>query len=277
MKKITFVIPCKGRLHHIKQTLPKVIDLGNNDVIFVDYKCPQNSGQWVKDHYPLVKVILVEDDDGFCLPRARNIGAAHVETPWIFFIDADILTQSALGPWLSNELQEERIYRASLTNGQRDRETWGSFICPVNLFNNVGRYDEVFRGWGGEDEDIYRRLNKLKITTDYFPSTFIYPIRHNDNERTMYTDIKDIKIHHVSNELYMTAKYYFSSQFDGNHDLPFPIRNELMNNIKNKVIEWDTSGRPDNFPLTLKISLKKWLPKPYKMKIEAILNLIISN
>jgi len=277
VKNITFVIPCKGRLNHIKETLPRITNLGDNDVVFVDYKCPEKSRQWVKSHYPSVKVIYVDDDDGFCLPRARNIGAAHVQTPWIFFIDADILVQVELGPWLSNKLQGKLIYRASLINGERDRETWGSFICPSSLFNAVGGYDEVFRGWGGEDEDIYRRLNKLKITTDFYPSNYVKPISHGDDERTKYQIIKDIKINHVVNELYMTAKYYFSSQLDDDSKLPLSLRNELMKSIKDKVIEWDAIGRPDSFPLVLKTANKKWLPKPYRMKIETTLNLIIEN
>ena len=148
LNKITFITTCKGRLEHVKQTMPRIMALGEVNVVFVDYSCPQKSGDWVKSNFPSVKVINVIDDKGFCLPRARNIGALHASTPWIFFIDADILVELDLGLWLSNNLKPSIIYRASPIKGKRDTETYGSFICPAHLFIAVGKYDEVFREIG---------------------------------------------------------------------------------------------------------------------------------
>lgn len=277
LEKITFVTTCKARLDHVKKTLPRIMNLGEVNVIFVDYGCPQKSGDWVRLNYPSVNVINVNDDTGFCLSRARNIGAAHVATPWIFFIDADILVEPSLGLWLSKGLKFNRIYRASLVNGKLASEIYGSFICPTILFNKVGMYDEVFRGWGGEDEDIYRRLNYMRVYSDFYPSEHINPIHHDDNDRTKFYDIADKNSHHIISELYMLAKYSFSAVSSGNssssekYQIPISSRLKLMQRIKDKVIEWDATGRPEIFPIVLKFSANKWLPEPYQMKIETTL------
>jgi predicted glycosyltransferase involved in capsule biosynthesis len=41
----------------------------------------------------------------------------------------------------------------------------GLFIAPVKLLLSVGGYDEKFKGWGGEDNDLLTRLlNQKKLT-----------------------------------------------------------------------------------------------------------------
>jgi glycosyltransferase involved in cell wall biosynthesis len=277
LNKITFITTCKGRLEHVKQTMPKIMALGQVNVIFVDYGCPQKSGDWVITNFPSVKVINVTDDNGFCLSRARNIGAAQANTPWIFFIDADIIVKHDLGFWLSNNLKTYKIYRPSSINGKRDTETYGSFICPTNLFNSVGKYDEVFSGWGGEDEDIYRRLAKMSVISESYPSDYIKAIRHDDSERTKFYNITNKNLNHIISETYMAAKNYFSSTQYNNKQLSMSIRQQLMKRITDKVVEWDKSGRPENFPITLKFSHQTWLPIPNRLNIEATIQLKIIN
>ena len=79
---LCFVTTCKGRLDHLKQTLPLMAAVEDARCVVVDYGCPQGSGRWVQEHFPQVQVEFVTDDDEFCLARARNIGAKAVTSPW---------------------------------------------------------------------------------------------------------------------------------------------------------------------------------------------------
>ena len=72
MTTIACVITCKGRLHHLKQTLPLIVAMGTSEVIVVDYGCPDGTGDWVEANFPGVTVVRVDDDPGFSPARSRN-------------------------------------------------------------------------------------------------------------------------------------------------------------------------------------------------------------
>lgn len=80
MKQIAIVMTCKGRLHHVKQTLPLILEQDPDEMVFVEYGCPQNAGNWVAEHHPGIKVIYVNDDPGLCVSRARNMGARDTKS-----------------------------------------------------------------------------------------------------------------------------------------------------------------------------------------------------
>jgi glycosyltransferase involved in cell wall biosynthesis len=70
---ISFITTCKNRLSHIQETMPLLYaEAAKEEIIFVDYGCTQGSSDWVKAHYPKVKIVLVNDDPGFCAARASQ-------------------------------------------------------------------------------------------------------------------------------------------------------------------------------------------------------------
>lgn len=44
MESLTFVVGCKGRLSHLKMTLPILAKFPNASCIVVDFDCPEKSG-----------------------------------------------------------------------------------------------------------------------------------------------------------------------------------------------------------------------------------------
>ena len=234
MYPIAFVTTCKGRSHHIQQTLPTIIAESPAEIILVDYGCPDNTGDWVEEHYPEVKVIRVNDDPGFCLPRARNIGAAHSSAPWLCFIDADIKVKSGWLDWMSQSLEEGSFYRPSLADGRQLQEIAGTFLCTRAAFTTARGYDEVFRGWGGEDIDLYARLpQEANAQPAYYPNQFVEPISHADDERTTFHAIKNISIQSLINSCYVKAKVYLHSY--GIRDIPFAARQHMLNIISDSL------------------------------------------
>ncbi len=120
MSRIAFVTTCKGRLHHLKQTLPLLLAAGPDQIVVVDYACPDGTADWVKENYPQIDVVRVTDDPGWCLPRARNQGASQVDSGWICFIDADIKIDPSWVVWMQSSLEAGYFYRAAPIEGARD-------------------------------------------------------------------------------------------------------------------------------------------------------------
>ncbi|BEI35267.1 hypothetical protein PHIN6_07850 [Polynucleobacter sp. HIN6] len=163
-KKLTAITVCKGRLYHLMETLPLLVAMQNDlEVIVVDYGCPDGTGEWVRNYYPQVSVIKINDDAGFNLSRARNAGAKEANTPWLLFIDADVKVASHLSEWSDKNLQVKGYYVTS----SRGTELNGTFFVPKNAFEDVDGYDECYRGWGGVDmNNAYMHLiysNRFRI------------------------------------------------------------------------------------------------------------------
>ena len=87
---LTAITTCKGRLAHLKETLPTLCAAAGLDVVLVDYDCPEGAGAWAEAAHPDVRVVKVRDRPLFNLSEARNLGAAAADTDWLVFLDADV-------------------------------------------------------------------------------------------------------------------------------------------------------------------------------------------
>lgn len=199
---LTFVTTCKGRLDHLKQTLPLMVAAENTSCVVVDYGCPLQSGVWVQQNFPQVHVEFVTDDAEFCLARARNFGVRTVTSPWVCFIDADIRIQAGFAAWLNEPRKPSGIYRAP----PLAMTTWGTMLCRTDAFRAVGGYDEVIRGWGGEDDDLYLRMREAGGVDAEIPPELLDPIEHDDHVRTAFYPLKDRFLQHRINYLYTHLK-----------------------------------------------------------------------
>ena len=180
--KLTFITTCKNRLHHLKQTLPRMVEQSNAEVIVVDYGCSQGTAAWVRSHYPQIKIVTVGDDTGFSAARARNLGAADAKTDWLCFIDADIVLKADLGLWVAHHAFDGFLYQA---DPMPSPDAKGTVICQRSAYLNVGGYDEAYRGWMPEDGDFYASLEDIGIKRGWFSGNYLVPIPHGDNERAL--------------------------------------------------------------------------------------------
>ena len=177
---VSIITTCKGRLPHLQQTLPLMLNQSNSEVIVVDYSCPQKTADWVNENHPSVRTIVVDDVEKFNVSHARNIGASHAKGEWLLFVDADIFLQTDLCDWLSQHGKHGSFY---CTGNPDDGSTHGTVICPKKGFDEVGGYDEVFTHWGGEDTDLYNMLHLLNYKKLMYPADAIEAIVHGDEER----------------------------------------------------------------------------------------------
>lgn len=265
MLDVAFVTTCKGRLHHIKRTLPMLVAQSPAEIVVVDYGCPDGVGDWVDMNYPEVTVVRAEDDAGFCVARARNLGARKTTSPWICFIDADVQVMTGWGDWMKKNLDPRFFYRAAKDRGLRENETWGTFLCSRKAFELSDGYDEVFRGWGGEDDDLYRRLNFIGIAESSYPAKFVEPLRHGDEERLAFYDSKERDIHHCVARFYLEAKLQIMLMQSKKHHPPIDVRLKIMNLVNDSVRKWSDDRTQDLPEISFTTNGIGWLPKPYRM------------
>lgn len=177
---ISIVTVCKNRLHHLKVTLPEMCKQSHSEVIVVDYGCEQGTSAWVNKNHPTVKVLQVKNTTLFNLSHARNIGAAKANGRFILFIDADIILKDDLGMWIQNNAVTNEYY------ARKESDIYGTVILEKSNYLKINGYDEAFIGWGGEDNDLYYRLNMIGLKENIYPSNYTEGIEHGDEERFFY-------------------------------------------------------------------------------------------
>lgn len=203
---LSFVTVCKGRLEHLAQTLPLLAAQPGAETIVVDYGCPQGTRAWVRERFPGVVVVEVDDDPGFCVARGRNLGAAAASAPRLCFVDADVRLREGFAAWARDHARPRHYYRALPAT----EDVWGTVVCSAEDFAGAGGYDEAFRGWGGEDDDLYVRLEDSGCLASGFPAELAEPIVHGDATRLAQYEIKDKRTHNRVNQVYVAAKRHLA-------------------------------------------------------------------
>src|SRR3954463_187375 len=138
--RLSIVTTCKGRLHHLRQSLPLFLAQPDAEVIVVDYDCPDGRADVVPREFPAARVVAVKDRPHFDISRARNLGGDAASGEWLAFIDADIVVAPDFHQRLAPKLQPGTFHHFPRA---RASSLWGSCVMRRADFVAVGRYDEV--------------------------------------------------------------------------------------------------------------------------------------
>jgi hypothetical protein len=241
---IAVITTCKGRLHHLKQTLPAMAALRPDELIVVDYSCPQRAGEWVKANVPDARVVYNPGAYGFNLGRARNLGATAANSEWLLFVDADVLVKPGLIETLRAGIQHGTFYSPQPVSGANP-QLFGSFCCRARDFLTVRGYDEVIEGWGFEDHDLSGRLRLLGLREAHYSSNLLDTIPHDDSERHVRSDMRDRSENEAINACYTKAKHAISVAKGGNGNPPQEERRNLMIECRRLVGQWYQAGGRD--------------------------------
>jgi len=205
---VSFVIPCKGRLEHLKQTLPALNGQDGCEVIVVDYDCPDGTAAWVNANFPEMRVEKVENRPNFSASKARNAGLARACGDWVFFLDADVL--------VSRHIMRDLLVRNAAGSLPRDRYyvfgkfrkygVFGSNLAPRDAVVSMGGYDENYQGYGGEDRDYFTRLNYSGLKFEYLDTEPANIIAHTPKIRATYHAEQNGRKSLAVGRLYNTAK-----------------------------------------------------------------------
>lgn len=200
MSKLSIITTSMGCLEHLIQTVPAFIQK-NCECILVDYSCPDHCGDWAQANYPQVQVVRVTGEDKFSASKARNIGARAAKTPWLFFLDADILLSPDFSDEMLKRLEKGQFYT---DEDYVKKRRHGLIICNRDDFDSIGGYDERYEGWGEEDKDIIEALTSMGLQRGSYNSNLVEHIPH--EERSFYGKDRWLS--------FFTNRFYYSAKFD---------------------------------------------------------------
>jgi glycosyltransferase involved in cell wall biosynthesis len=196
LPRLVMVVTCKGRLSHLKLTLPGFLFQlpPTNKLVVVDYGDPDGAFDYCKSigDPRIVAVQLLTGTEIFNLSHARNCGANLLPSDILAFVDADSLLHA---DFLSQAAGLIRIGRAVLTRRNlRDRKSDTCGLCCVrtDVFHRVRGYDEAFQGWGPEDSDFYKRVNGIGVVHDFPAHLYPATLQHSNMERTRFYQCKNL-------------------------------------------------------------------------------------
>lgn len=185
---ITAVITCMGRREHLEMSLPLALSTFNQ-VVVVDWSCPQNSGEYASEEG--ASVIYQYGEHHFSCSKAKNLGASLVTSEYIAFVDADFLCMPELRSELKRLIAPDRmVLSARNADGSDISDTAGFIVCPTAAFRRVGGFDERWIGWGGDDIQLRGKLfleASLKVVR--VSGMALGAIAHSNLERSAYHSI----------------------------------------------------------------------------------------
>lgn len=259
MTVLSFVTTCKGRLAHLRQTLPLLAAQGPEcETIVVDYDCPEHSGAWVKANFPQVAVVDSGPQAEFRITHARNLGAAVARSPWIMFIDADVLIAPGFYRYIRPLLDGARLLRPATPQ----TDLWGSFIVPREAFMALGGFDEVLRGYGGDDDDMcYRIAAYGRCAFNTFPDGLLSPLTHDDEDRMRFRGADERWLSQRINAFYLHIKYDLM-QLAGAQPLAPELRQSIHAEVGRVMREAHAKGESRarvtvNLPMEIKVPIRE--------------------
>ena len=215
-RKFSIVTTCKGRLAHLKQSLPAMLAQDGAEVVVVDYCCPERAGDWVESAFPSVQVVRADGEEGFSNWRARNLGAEVATGEILLFCDADtVLAPQALDTIAKTVPENAYGYftrdstahfnKSGLRLGRNQLR--GFQVVPTEAFRKLEGYDDVPIGWGaGGDTDLEERLVLLGLKPQTLGDGVVEEVfEHGNAARTAFHKAP-IRISYASGLLYRRAK-----------------------------------------------------------------------
>lgn len=276
-QQLSFVVTCKGRLQHLRQSLPLMMAQRGTHTIVVDAECPDDTANWVNANQPKATVVRLDNSKVFSLSRARNAGLAAVKTPWVCFIDADIMLARDFWKRIKPLLQPNRFY--GFDNTREKFGITGTVIAETQKARLCGGYDEAISGYGGEDYEFYDSLVRLGCTRVLLDDSSVSKVlQHGASERTQHYEQKDIRFTIVVNGFYRVLKKHVRNADAGiDHNLVQRLKiyaeafraARLASEAEDQSVELDIPIPPDpiiyepyaELQQTLKVRLSLKRPK----------------
>lgn len=202
--KISFCTTCMGRAHHLKETLPQnirdnpVSDDLDIEFVVLNYNSGDDLHEWMTTDPEMIKHIesgLVRygrttEPDSFYHSHAKNMAHRIATGDVLCNLDADNFTGPKFAQFLKSRFERDvdivlsPSFRVSREFPPEERGFVGRISLSHDSFYKLGGYDESFKGWGGEDNDIMQRAKGMGLEHWRFEDhKYLRIIGHSDEER----------------------------------------------------------------------------------------------
>ena len=219
--KVSYCTTCKGREHHLKQTLVAnmAAEAANPNVEFVvlDYDSPDGLGEWIKENYQAemasgrLKYAKLNDAPHFKMAHAKNLAHNLASGDILCNLDADNYLAKDYSRTLVKQFEKDPnsiITHVTLRHRDPIIQKWRAFtgqkhknhqpgmtgriaISKEN-FHALRGYDETYSAWGGDDTNLVYRARNAGLTLQR-PAREDWGdlIHHSNDERLQYLSQKD--------------------------------------------------------------------------------------
>lgn len=146
--------------------------------------------------HPKVKVVRVENEKYFVGPSlSLNVAWTHATKELVLRIDADMMLTNDTILEMGSSMGDGQFMTSDVVP---HTNYFGFSIIPLFALYALNGYNEYFRGWGHEDNDLYERLMDygLKKVQIEDPTKYMYHIPHDNGLRVEnYPDsLKDLDL-----------------------------------------------------------------------------------
>ena len=203
------ITTCKGRLHHLKETLPLVLSRTKADVVLVDASCPDGSGDWAMTLHNPKLTVLSKELPYWNAPIVRNAGAKLAiknGATHLIFLDADTIVQEGFWEALVGRLDQDTFFFTP----PLVTDLMGFLAVHSARFIQVGGYDSKFGEYGHEDLDLRLRLYLKTGRFGNIEANLLSTIPHEDSLRTQYLNSKLPKDEQVKKTVQLLHRKYHS-------------------------------------------------------------------
>jgi hypothetical protein len=190
-----------GRLHHLRQTLPRNLewtaDVPGVEFVLVNYSSPDGLDDWVRSECEealasgRLTYFCVNGCRLFRVGHAKNVAHRIARGDIVCNLDAD----NFLGPGFAENVRETlRDARRTVLRAPFIRSAAGRIALWKEDFAHLGGYDErMGLGWGYDDRDLVVRALVAGYREQVIPADrdFLGAINHSHAERVRFAEEKD--------------------------------------------------------------------------------------
>lgn len=243
--RISFCVTCRGRLDHLRATLPSNLfhdyhDVGGVEFVVIDYGDGPELSEWISGFKRSLDAgaLVYGRVEAACYdsPHAKNVAHRLSSGEILVNLDADNVFSRDFPAWLDGLFSAPGKIFARGTKASLG----GMIAVRRDDWEKLGGYDERFGdGYGYDDDNFIHRLEAAGWKPVLVPGRMAHSLPHSDSVRVMHMRRKDLR-ETAQEHARLTLEDLEAGRFVANEGGPFGVARVL--NLAGATI--DISGRP---------------------------------